>query len=217
MRERISPAAFDLIVRFESGNRRFYEKKLKRPTWPGGSSGVTIGFGYDLGYETTLDSDWDQFLTGDQISRLARTIGNRGRVAQQSLSAVRDIEIAWDWAAEVFNEKNLPREIRKTLSTFPGSDYKLPADAFGALVSLIFNRGTNLDPFEPRRREMRMIRVEIEKAPDDPTKAQQASLCETVAKLFLSMRRLWRDDPESDGDLADRRTAEAELIRKSIT
>jgi hypothetical protein len=58
MKQRISPAAFALIVKFESGDRPYYEKFLKRPSWPGGASGVTIGFGYDLGYEKTFREDW---------------------------------------------------------------------------------------------------------------------------------------------------------------
>lgn len=208
MKQRISPAAFDLIVRFESGDRAYYDKFLKRPSWPGGASGVTIGFGYDLGYEKTLVSDWEKFLKPDQIARLARCLGLTGSKAKAALSGVRDIEIPWDWAAEVFNERTLPQEIRKTLATYPGSADNLPADAFGALVSLIFNRGTDLSG--ERRREMLAIKTLVN-AP-----GSQGFRCVEIAKQFRSMKRLWNDNKESDGDLVDRREAEAQLVEKSV-
>ena len=209
MKQRLSQKAFDLIVRFETGGRQYYDKFLKRPSWPGGASGVTIGFGYDLGYEKTLDRDWSPFLEADQLDRLARCFGKTGTAAQQALSGVRDILIEWDWAAEVFNENTLPQEIRKTLATFPGSADRLPADAFGALVSLVFNRGTDLSG--DRRREMQQIKVLLA---DDSL--SQAELCQRIAAEFRSMKRLWTDNKESDGDLVDRREAEAKLIEDSV-
>lgn len=212
MKQRISPKAFDLIVRFESGGREYYEKVLKRPTWPGGRSGVTIGFGWDCGYEQNLDRDWGQFLDAEQLRRLARCLGKTGSVARQALSGVRDIVIKWEWAEEVFNELTLPQEIRKTLSTFPGAADKLPADAFGALVSLVFNRGTDTNDHDSRRIEMRQIKLIIEAA----TQPAQSSTLERIAKQIRSMKRLWHDNPDSDGDLVDRREAEAKLVEESI-
>lgn len=211
MKERISPKSFGLIVGFESGGRNYYEKFLKRPSWPGGASGVTIGFGYDLGYEKTLVADWNRFLTPDQLSRLERCNGKTGGRAKQALSGVRDILIEWDWAAEVFNEKTLPQEIHKTLRTFPGSAELLPADAFGALVSLIFNRGEDLTG--DRRSEMRDIRGIIQQAGTNGI--GQHEICRQIASRFRAMKRLWHDDPDSDGDLVDRREAEARLIEQA--
>jgi GH24 family phage-related lysozyme (muramidase) len=204
MKQRISPAAFALIVKFESGDRPYYEKFLKRPSWPGGASGVTIGFGY----EKTFREDWSKFLTVDQLARLERCYGKTRLVAKQALSGVRDIEIPWEAAEEIFNEKNLPREIHKTLSTFPGSAEILPGDAFGALVSLIFNRGEDLAG--DRRSEMRDIRGIIQQASHNGI--GQHELCRQIASRFRAMKRLWHDDPDSDGDLVDRREAEAKLI-----
>lgn len=208
MKQRISPAAFDLIVKFESGERPYYEKFLKQPTWPGGQSGVTLGFGWDLGYEKYLDRDWDKYLTADQLNRLARCAGKTGSAARQALSGLRDIVIEWDWAEEVFNENELPQEIRNTLATYPGSADKLPADAFGALVSLIFNRGTDLEG--SRRTEMFRIKTLIGSV------YSQKELCHRIAEQFRLMKRLWQDDKESDGDLVDRREAEARLIESSV-
>lgn len=208
MKQRIAPAAFDLIVRFETGGRDYYEKVYRsRPCWPGGSSGVTIGCGYDLGYELHFASDWQRFLPIDAFTRLARCTHKTGQIARQALSGVRDILIPWEAALEVFNESNLPREIRHTLAAFPGAADKLPANAFGALVSLIFNRGLSIDG-SPRRREMLEIRKAILAA---PTPAP-ASTIAFIAAQFRSMKRLWPNDPKSDGDLVDRREAEARLI-----
>lgn len=208
MKQRISPAAFTLIVKFESGDRAYYEKFLKHPSWPGGKSGVTIGFGYDLGYEKALVSDWEEFLSEDELDRLARCLGKTGSSAKQALSGVRDIEISWDIASEVFNDRTLPQEIRKTLATFPFSADKLPADAFGALVSLVFNRGTDLQG--ERRREMFRIYTLLGSV------YTQKELCQRIAEQFRLMKRLWTDNKESDGDLVDRREAEAKLIESFV-
>lgn len=203
---RLSQAAFDLIVRYETGGRQYYDLKLKRPSWPGGSSGVTIGFGYDLGYEQHFESDWMGRFNSDQITRLSRTLGLTGSRAKQALSGVRDCEVPWDVGAEVFDALTLPQEIRNTLRVYPESANKLPADAFGALVSLIFNRGTSLDG--DRRREMRVIQTIIDEsaAPAMPATLQR------ISAQFLSMRRLWANDPDSDQDLYDRRGDEAKLV-----
>lgn len=209
MKQRISQAAFDLIIRFEvGGGRTYYDRRLKHPDWPGGSSGVTIGIGYDLGYEKNLDRDWGRYLGSGELERLARCIGKTGSTAKQALSGVRDISIEWDWALNVFNDNTLPQEIRKTLSTYPGSADNLPEDAFGGLVSLIFNRGTDLTG--ERRREMLAIKT-IVAAP-----GSQGFRCVEIAKQLRAMKRLWTDYPDSDGDLVDRREAEAKLIESAV-
>jgi hypothetical protein len=205
VKQRVSPAAFELIVRFETGGREYYERKYQSgPHWPGGSSGVTIGCGYDLGHEAMFHTDWQHFLAPLAMNRLARCLGKTGQAGRQALSGVKDIFIRWDAALEVFSERNLPREIHKTLQTFPGAEAKLSADAFGALVSVVFNRGTDLDG--PRRREMRNIRDAI--AGSVPVRGLPAF----IAAEIRSMKRLWTNDPDSDGDLCDRREAEARLV-----
>src|SRR5215204_6101035 len=45
----VSRAGLDLLVAFEVTAPAYYEKKLRRPVWPGGESGVTVGIGYDVG------------------------------------------------------------------------------------------------------------------------------------------------------------------------
>jgi hypothetical protein len=206
MKNRVTPAAFDLIVRFETGGQAYYEGHYKSaPCWPGGQSGVTIGCGYDLGYETRFIEDWFHHFTDDELQRLIRCLGKRGSVARQALSGVRDIKIPWLVAIEFFNEHSLPQEIRKTLTTFPGAAEQLSANAFGALVSLVFNRGTEISD-DPRRTEMKAIRTALGKRMSRP------DLHKFVAQQLLSMTRLWKDDRDSDGDLVDRRRDEANLV-----
>lgn len=48
----ISDEAKLVVIGFEVTGQAYYEKHEARPTWPQGASGVTIGIGYDLGYNT---------------------------------------------------------------------------------------------------------------------------------------------------------------------
>ena len=48
----ISKKSLEMIIHHEIGGRAYYEKKLQAPIWAGGESGVTIGMGYDLGYNS---------------------------------------------------------------------------------------------------------------------------------------------------------------------
>lgn len=204
MSQRIAQKAFDLIVKYETGGRAYYDKFLKHPSWPGGASGVTIGFGWDCGYEKNLARDWQAHLSPEELSALSRTLGLTGSRAKQALSGVRHIEVPWDVAAEVFDERTLPQEIRTTLEAFgQASADKLSANAFGALVSIVFNRGGGMSG--DRRLEMRAIRALIAGG------AEGDELHQAVAKQILAMRRLW-PNTSSDQDLYDRRTEEARLV-----
>ena len=53
-----------LLYEFEvGGGQRYYERFLARPTWPGFASGVTVGVGYDCGYNSAevILQDWRRF------------------------------------------------------------------------------------------------------------------------------------------------------------
>lgn len=59
--DRVSARAADLIIRHETGGQAYYRQVVKeRAVWPRGPSGITIGFGYDLGYvdAARFRSDW---------------------------------------------------------------------------------------------------------------------------------------------------------------
>lgn len=194
----LSYNAFKLILDFEvGGGEGYYNLKLKHPTWPGGESGVTIGIGFDLGYEGTM-RPWVGYLPTDVIDRLTACLGHVRYEAIKSVEAVRDIVIPWEPALTVFKTHTVPIEIERTHQAFPGL-WKLPKDVQGALVSLVYNRGAGMEG--DRRREMREIRDAVW-AGDIPA----------IADALVSMKRLW---PDMKG-LRLRRDAEAELVRGAV-
>src|SRR5581483_10380993 len=94
----ISQAADDLIVASEVGSRAQYEKKYRRPEWPGGASGVTVGIGYDLGYTTPakVRSDWLPLTDGPTVEAMVSCCGVVGEAAKPRTALVRDrIDISW--------------------------------------------------------------------------------------------------------------------------
>jgi hypothetical protein len=195
----ISEKAYNLILKYEvGGGFSYYNKALKNPTYPGGASGVTIGIGYDLGYNTKSQfaSDWKHLLSPTVFSRLEYCTGVKGEYAKQLVRNVRDIEVSWDAASDVFKKSTLPRFISETLKAFPGAD-KLHPDAFGALVSIVFNRGASVTG--DSRREMLNIRNLI-----------SSKNYNAIANEIRSMKRLWVGKG-LDG-LLKRRDEEAQMV-----
>ena len=196
---RCSCRSLEAIVRFEVGSRAQYERLYAQPTWPGGESGVTIGIGYDLGFtsKAQIEADWGPYLEQPARAALAAVQGVKGAAAQQLARGIRHIGIRLAAAEAVFYASTLPRFAKLTRDVFPGVE-KLPLDAQGALLSLVFNRGTSLEG--DRRREMRAIREVL--------KSGRISLADIAAQVE-AMQRLW---PDMRG-LRERRVSEAALIR----
>lgn len=194
---KISEKAVSLIIRFEG---------LDQPgVWPGDASGVSIGCGYDLGYEAHFESDWSGLLPDDVMKRLRAVVGVKGQAARHAAMSLRDIRIPADKARDVLERVTIPREEASTSKVFPGAD-TLPADAFGGLVSLIYNRGTLID-HTPRRKEMlQLFQLFRKGAPFD---------LQAIASLVEAQKRLWPHVGDSDGDLWTRRIEEAKLIREA--
>jgi GH24 family phage-related lysozyme (muramidase) len=177
-----------------------------KPDWPGGQSGVTIGFGYDLGYVTVdqFESDWGELVRAELASRLRAMVGLRGLRARNRVQDLSDVRIARSAAEAVFTTRTLPLFELRTEQAFPGVD-ALPPDVRGALVSLVYNRGTSMVDGSPddRRREMRAIRVAV----------AAGDLVEIAAQL-RSMKRLWQG--KGLGGLIARREEEAELVETAM-
>ncbi len=198
----LTPAASKLILDYEvGGGQKYYEKKLLHPTWPGGASGVTIGVGYDLGYNTStqFQADWGTRLAAADFTRLKACLGSKAATAKGLVPGVKDISVPWTAASAVFFALTVPRFHREAEGAFPGMD-KLPGDAQGALVSLVFNRGASMKG--DSRREMRAIR---ELVPKGDLKG--------IAAQLRSMERLWKGK-NLDGLIA-RREAEAKLVENA--
>lgn len=171
--------------------------------WPGGDSGISLGIGYDLGYVTVdqFETDWGDYLSPSQIVRLRAVVGFRGIKAKNRAPGLADIRVKKADANKVFAQRTVPQTLLKTKQAFPGL-MNLPLDAQGALVSLVYNRGTSM--VGDRRREMRAIR--------DAVAAQDL---QKIADQIRAMKRLWTGKG-LDG-LLKRRDDEAALVESCIT
>ncbi|MBA4395095.1 MAG: hypothetical protein C0407_16210, partial [Desulfobacca sp.] len=143
--DRLSDRAQRLILDFEGLD--------SPPDWPGGSSGITIGIGYDLGFVTPdqFESDWSEPLSPSERQRLRGVIGLKGQQAKALVPGFSDIRIKRVAAEKVFKERTIPLFQVKAEQAFPGID-ALPVDAQGALVSLVYNRGASMTDDSPEDR-----------------------------------------------------------------
>lgn len=200
---RSSRAAVDLIVAHEVSSEALYKKKYQRPEWPGVQSGITVGIGYDLGYNTKDDilKDWSDVLPMEVVREMTKyaqlTKGNAKAVLSQ---ARQHIVVPWEPAMAVFMRTSLPKFEKMVLRACPGSE-KLPAGCFGVLASLTYNRGASFSKEGDRYREMRNIRAHV-----------ASGQWELVPRELRSMKRLWANVP----GLIRRREEEADLWERSL-
>jgi|19_taG_2_1085344.scaffolds.fasta_scaffold56921_1 hypothetical protein len=200
----VSEEARDLIVGYEVGGKTYYQKRLATPTWPGGASGVTVGFGYDLGYNTAeqIRRDWGGVLSSSEVDALISVSGRKGSSGKYALSSVkRRVRISWEEAQGVFEGSTLPRFAKTTKGAFLLTEDRLHPHCNGALVSLVFNRGGSMRG--SRRSEMANIRSHIAEG-----------YAGRVPREIRSMRRLWLGRG-LDG-LIKRRDAEAGLFERGL-
>lgn len=180
-----------------------YEKRYQRPEWPGVASGITVGIGYDLGYNTaeTIFNDWRNYLPPDVIREMQRYAGVTGSAAKQVLTQSRQkILVPWDAAMAVFMNTSLPKFEAMVMRACPGSE-QLPAGCFGVLTSLAYNRGASFTKQGARYTEMRNIRAHI-----------VSGRWDRVPNEIRAMKRLW---PGVNG-LLRRRDEEAALWQESL-
>ena len=199
----VSKKAIDLIIQHEVGGRAYYEKKLQAPIWAGGESGVTIGMGYDLGFnsEKQFMLDWSGVINLNFINALRPTIGIKGIQAKAMLKGeILNVRIPYNTAYEVFVKSSLPRYYAMTKRIYPNMDL-LNEDTKGALVSVVYNRGNKLEG--DSRAEMRAI-VDLIAKQD----------YEGIAEQIEKSKRLW-EGKGLDG-LVTRRESEADLVRDSM-
>jgi hypothetical protein len=170
-----------------------------RPTWAGGSSGVDVGYGYDMGYysSTVIRQDW-RALPQLDCTRLAAVSGITGRAAERLIKALHDIFVEKGIGTAVFRNVDVAREYASCKKAFPGFE-KLRPNAQGALISLTFNRGSGMTG--PNRLEMRNIR-------DYGVPKQDYDY---MADQLRKMSRVWRGTAIEAG-MKNRRYAEAKLM-----
>ena len=191
-----------LIVRWEVTSHSYYDRRLIRPIWPQGASGVTWGIGYDGGHQTARDirAAWSMHAEVDRLAETAGLVGDRARTA---LPAYRDIVTPYPMAYDVFAGTSLPAYRSSTRTAFRAPTFDaLPADAQGALVSLIYNRGASMTG--SRNAEKRDIRDVCLPAAD----------VRCIATKLRAMCRLWAGTPNGQG-LCNRREDEARLAESA--
>lgn len=200
----ISQKSVDLTLYFESGNT--YDPT---PEWPEGISGITVGHGYDLGYNTQaqIKADWSDLVDVSILMLMQSVAGLKGQNAKAKLSLFKKVQIPKSAADQVFLERTLFRFGRQAYDTFPGLD-KLNPDAAGSIVQAVFNRGTSLDG--TNRVEMLNL---------VPCVANNDLI--GIANQLKNMTRLW-DGIKSNGEikyykgLVTRYTTFSNLVRQSI-
>jgi len=198
---RISPAARDLIVEFETGGQSYYQSRLQRPSWPGGASGVTVGIGYDIGYNTRSGvlSDWSSLPDATRLA-LASAAGVKGTAARPRASALKWITVPWSTAQDVFVSNTMPRFGSYTSAAFPGIT-RTHGHVQGAMLSIVFNRGASMSG--SKRTEMRAIRTAVSTGNLRPIPAH-----------IRAMKRLWVG--KGLPGLLRRREAEARLVELAL-
>jgi hypothetical protein len=197
----ISQKAIDLIVREEVSSRAYYEKHYIHPEWPGGASGVTIGIGYDLGYQTVakIKADWTGLVDQNSVNLMLRCAGVKGGDAKSLTREVQAITVPWSAAMQVFMNRDIPQWIAAVYKALPNCDL-LSQTCLGVLVSLAYNRGAGgFNSSSDRFREMRQIKD-----------AMIRRRFEVIPDFLDSMSRLWTSG------VAERRHREAALFREGL-
>lgn len=204
---KLSEEGIDHIIRMETGGRSYYENVYKgRPVWPGASSGVTVGVGYDIGYntKTTFKRDWETNIPSSDLNQLAQTAGIRGPSARSLAKNLRHIRISWDAAIAVFMKTSLPKFVKITYRHLPADKLDaLHPHCRSALVSLVFNRGTTFRKNGQRYREMRNILALL----------NNDRFSEIPGQL-RSMKRIWINTNASG--VVRHREAEAKLFESGL-
>ena len=192
----ITAAGMTFIARQEVSDGMTYRRRFQRPCLPPPPSGITIGIGYDCRFvdRAQLEADWQGVLSPQSIDLLEPALGIPGTPALCDQCAA--VAITLGDAMRVFASRSLPRYFEMTRRIYPAvADQSLNAAQRTALVSLVYNRGADLEG--DRRREMRTIQ----------TLLLNGQLADVPAQ-FESMTRLWQNVAPG---LVKRRRAEATL------
>jgi hypothetical protein len=181
------------------------------PYWPQGTSGITLGVGWDAGYHSRADirETWSPLGPGS-VSLLEDAAGMTGRNAQALVARLRSIEIPRALSMEVLVRSLREHYYSFVTALFPGLEH-LPTEAQVVFISVVFNRGVAMghDPDwrtardVDRRWEMRRMRADVERG----------DMFAIYAHLG-TMKRLW--EASGPRGLLLRRRDEQALIRPYV-
>ena len=171
--------------------------------WPGDGSGISIGYGYDLGFEQHFQRDWAGVIPTAWLSELSIALGHKNEAAHELAPRFRGIRITVGEAHRVFVGRTLPQEMASMRRAMPGID-NAPPMIQGAVLSLGYNRGWGMEdePGEKSRLGMRQIR--------DAVAANEYA---AIPKYIEEMAPLW---PAGNG-VHKRRLAEAKLAESGLS
>lgn len=184
----------------EGASPESYETLFRHPFLRGG---ITIGIGYDLGYETreAIAHDWEGLLDTGVVARLVELAGLRGAAAKARLKDLQDIDIPYDVALRNFRETRLTQMYSSLLRSVPDVN-KAPIACQMAMLSLVSNIGVSgFDAPGERYREMRDLKAAI-----------GARQFERIPDFIRSMGSLRPDLPP----FVERREREAQICEFSL-
>ena len=199
---KVSKESFEFI--------RKVERYMRKPYVPPGEShsGVTLGYGYDLGQQTKnqIAKDLLGFYTPNQIVRLQEVAGLSRDSAIARVSSLQDIEIS-EAAASALNLRIKRRYAQMVINVYPNV-IELHPHCQGVLLSLVYNRGPGLAPEYNRdridmRKEMRQISEAL--IGGEPNK---------IPDILRFMVHLWVNTDQHG--LVGRRRDEADLFDKGL-
>jgi len=200
------------IAAEETGGLAYYNAVTRWPHFPGYESGITIGVGYDLRFNSLAGFRqlWGNHLPNNALKELANDIGKPGSKERANELKQMGIEVPFKSAWPVFVSEILPPYYAETESIYP-SLTRLSPLCRAVLVSVVFNRGSSLKGSS--RREMRAIRDILAEADSyDIGSAKRQMILGGVEDQLVSMKRLW----SKTSGLCKRRQAEANLWRKGL-
>lgn len=199
---KIGKEAIDLILEFEG-----IDQPYKRPP---GASGITLGYGFDLGFYNLAEfkDAWERHLSPANFKLLTTALGKSGQSAENIKGKFKAMApITKFQAREVFDRCTIPKWTKAAAKTFPGMEILSPNQQ-GVLISIVFNRGTSLEG--SRRAEMKNIATILKSNVSKEEKVKR------ITSQILAMQRVWPSDDGSTGHpgLRRRRRAEAALFDK---
>lgn len=201
LRRLLSDDAMQTLLSFELVNKATYDRSYLHPNWQGGAFGIVIGISYDLGLVTAeqFETDWKPYLPQSDLEALKLAVGVRGPAAQAQVANLAGVTVSWEKAVAVFYA-GLWKWSALLDRSLPNAR-ELPPESYGALVSLLYNRGGSFDQQGNRYLEMRKIR-----------ELMTARQFDAIPTQIRSMKRLW---PNMQG-LQIRREEEAKLFEKGF-
>jgi GH24 family phage-related lysozyme (muramidase) len=177
----------------------------KHPYVPAGASGITLGYGYDLGQQSVpqVRHDLAQFYSQSEIEVLIEAVGKQGAQARGTLNSLSHISISKENAIALA-VKMKKRYAQLVIDAYPGA-MRLHPHCQGALLSLVINRGISFSrPDLDSRLEMRQINNDLLNFTP-----------ENIPSRFRSMKRLW-EGKAGLGGLITRREEEAKLFERGL-